>query len=197
MPILDGYEVARKLRKEKKYKHLPIIAMTANAMKSDIQKCLASGMNDHIPKPFEVDELYHKLRYWIQKDSGGKKSKHKKETQPKEESLCPIDKESALLRLMDDTTLYKKMLTMFVDSRSDDVKLIKNALKNNQREDALRIAHSLKGIANSIGAKKLGVIAATLEATIRNEEDEEDALSDAKDELSRVIEEGKKIIKEV
>ena len=77
------------------------------------------------------------------------------------------------------------------------MKLIKSALKNSQKEEALRVAHSLKGIANSIGAKKLGVLSATLEAKIKNDEKPDDALEETKDELESVIEEAKKIIKEV
>ena len=65
MPIMDGYEATRQIRKQDKFKELPVIAMTANAMKSDREKVLAVGMNDHIPKPFKIDDMFATLDKWI------------------------------------------------------------------------------------------------------------------------------------
>jgi CheY-like chemotaxis protein len=57
MPVMDGYTAARKIRGELGWQDLPIVAMTANAMASDREACLAAGMNAHVGKPFELDEL--------------------------------------------------------------------------------------------------------------------------------------------
>jgi len=65
MPVMDGYDATRKIREQDKYKHLPVIAMTANAMKGDRDRVLAVGMNDHIAKPFDPDEMYVTLARWI------------------------------------------------------------------------------------------------------------------------------------
>lgn len=67
MPIMDGYETTRALRKQEKFKLLPIIAMTANAMIPDKIKCLDAGMNDHTAKPFNLSELLQKIDFWINK----------------------------------------------------------------------------------------------------------------------------------
>ncbi|CAG35088.1 response regulator [Desulfotalea psychrophila] len=57
MPVLDGYETTRRIRKDEKYRALPIIAITANALSDDIEKCFEAGMNDHVAKPFKIEEL--------------------------------------------------------------------------------------------------------------------------------------------
>jgi CheY-like chemotaxis protein len=65
MPVMDGYEATRQIRKQEKFKDMPVIAMTANAMKGDREKVLAVGMNDHIPKPFKIDVMYATLAKWV------------------------------------------------------------------------------------------------------------------------------------
>ena len=68
MPVMDGYEATRQIREQEKFKDLPVIAITANAMKGDREKVLAAGMNDHIPKPFKIDVMYATLARWIKPD---------------------------------------------------------------------------------------------------------------------------------
>ncbi|MBL3589617.1 MAG: response regulator [gamma proteobacterium endosymbiont of Lamellibrachia anaximandri] len=65
MPVMDGYEATRQIREQKKFKDLPIIALTANAMKGDREKVLAVGMNDHISKPVNPDLMFITLAKWI------------------------------------------------------------------------------------------------------------------------------------
>ena len=65
MPVMDGLQATRKIRSDPQFKYLPIIAMTANAMAGDRDKCLAAGMNDHITKPIDIDELLLTLMRWV------------------------------------------------------------------------------------------------------------------------------------
>ena len=67
MPEMDGYEAMRKIRSEKKYAKLPIIALTAKALKGDREKCLAAGANEYLAKPVEKDKLMSLLRVWLYK----------------------------------------------------------------------------------------------------------------------------------
>jgi CheY-like chemotaxis protein len=71
MPEMDGYEATRQIRaaeKEAAAGGIPIVAMTANVFKEDIEKCLESGMNDHVGKPLNLEEVLEKLRKYLKKN---------------------------------------------------------------------------------------------------------------------------------
>ena len=69
MPVMDGYEATQKIRAQNTLKNLPIIAMTANAMKKDVEKVLSVGMNDHIAKPINPDTMLITMAKWIKQDA--------------------------------------------------------------------------------------------------------------------------------
>jgi signal transduction histidine kinase/DNA-binding response OmpR family regulator len=69
MPVMDGIEATRALRSDPRFQNLPIIAMTANAMAADREKCLQAGMNDHIGKPIDPDQLFSVLLRWAERDN--------------------------------------------------------------------------------------------------------------------------------
>jgi len=68
MPVMDGYEATRQIRKQEKFRYLPVIALTANAMKGDKEKALRAGMNDHIAKPVDPDAMFSTIAKWINSD---------------------------------------------------------------------------------------------------------------------------------
>jgi CheY-like chemotaxis protein len=65
MPEMDGYEAMKVIRQRKEHKKLPIIALTAKAMKNDREKCIEAGANDYIAKPVDIDQLLSMLRVWL------------------------------------------------------------------------------------------------------------------------------------
>jgi len=65
MPVMDGYTAAREIRKQERFRDLPILAITANAMDGDREKALDAGMNDHISKPVRLPEMFHVMAKWI------------------------------------------------------------------------------------------------------------------------------------
>jgi CheY-like chemotaxis protein len=65
MPEMDGYEATRRIRKQKRFAKLPIIAVTAKAMKDDLEKCLDAGTNDYISKPVDLEKLLSLIRVWM------------------------------------------------------------------------------------------------------------------------------------
>jgi CheY-like chemotaxis protein len=68
MPEMDGYQASREIRKMESFRELPIIALTAKAMKGDRERCIESGASDYIPKPVDTERLLSLLRVWLYKD---------------------------------------------------------------------------------------------------------------------------------
>jgi len=185
MPEMDGYQATRLIRKNPQYNQLPIIAMTANSMSGDREKCLAAGMNDYLIKPIDVKQLFNTLGKWIQQTSNAfqeenqpssKVSKtehlHEKESMDALPSELPgIDIAEGLKRLLGDRNFYYKLLQDFYQSYQDIVTKINQALQNNEHEKAILLIHSLKGTAGNLSIKNLYEAAKVLEMVLRSEEE--------------------------
>ena len=176
MPEMDGYEATRAIRSDGRFKDLPIIAMTAHAMKGDREKCLKEGMNDHVSKPVNSDTLLSTLAEWMQ--PAGSLAQKTVEGPPVSlfdnqvelpESIPGIDIESALKRLQGNRRLLKKLLGDFIQKHSDDARKIRAALDTNHIEEAQHISHTLKGSAGNISATDLYHAATKLANALRDE----------------------------
>jgi CheY-like chemotaxis protein/HPt (histidine-containing phosphotransfer) domain-containing protein len=199
MPEMGGFEATGRIRKDPRFSDLPIIALTAQAMAGDREKCIEAGMNDYITKPIDINELFSALVKWIKpKDReipGADTSQnnfHIEEKHGKDDQLpiLPgIDVESALIMVGGNMKLYKKLLIEFRADYSNSFNEIKNAIENNNLEEAERCAHTVKGVAGNIGINKLQKIAGDLEAGIRKREtDRYDVmLNKYSRELSKVL----------
>lgn len=171
MPVMDGYEATRVLRKKWSKTELPIIAMTAHAMVDDRDKCLEYGMNDHITKPIEVDTLFEVLEKWVDTPTHITRQRPTMEGKPDTEknwatnfsNLPGIDSAVALARLGNNEELYEKLLMQFLEFYTDAPEQFYEALNSGDMQSAKRIAHTLKGLAGSIGASQLSSDAAFLE----------------------------------
>ena len=171
MPEMDGIAATLEIRKCPQFDGLPIVAMTANAMQGDKEKCLAAGMQDHVTKPIEPDYLWNTLLRLITpgqaaKKGGGSKSK----TRQGENRIPPpvpgVDVALGLERALGKETLYHLMLRKFVEEQADVPADIAAALIADDRSRAERLAHTLKGTAANIGATTIQEIAARVEAAI-------------------------------
>jgi CheY-like chemotaxis protein len=69
MPEMDGYEATAAIRSGRRLRTIPIVGLTANALKGDREKCLAAGMSDYLPKPIKVEDLYSMIRKWVLESS--------------------------------------------------------------------------------------------------------------------------------
>ena len=67
MPVMDGYEAIRRIRQDARFKNLPVLALTAKAMRGDRDKCIKAGANDYLPKPIDFDRLLSTMRVWLKK----------------------------------------------------------------------------------------------------------------------------------
>ncbi len=183
MPVMDGVEATRVLRADPRYAELPIIAMTANAMASDHQVCLDAGMNDHIAKPIDPDQLFGVLLRWIRRLDPDARIELKEARAPAaarpgadQLSIDGIDVASGLRRTGGNRSRYEALLRKFAEQQEDVVLTIRNALSVGDAATAERAAHSLKGAAGTLGAVSLAEAAAATEAAIRSGAGAEEAL---------------------
>jgi two-component system sensor histidine kinase/response regulator len=171
MPVMDGYEATRRIRSEPQFDQVPIIAMTANAMGSDREKCLAAGMNDHIAKPVNPAEMFATLARWINPSVRSEPIPaalaRTVDAGPPMPRLPGIQVEQAIQRLGGDTASYIALLDKFRRRNRGAVAEIRLALTEGIRGNAERIAHTLKSVAGALGAASLQGKAADLEIRIR------------------------------
>jgi CheY-like chemotaxis protein len=177
MPVMDGYEATHKIREQERFKELPILAMTANAMAGDREKVIDAGMNDHIAKPINVREMFNVMAKWITP------SEPLVETAvivadeiPGEEipELQGINVTAGLATCQGNRKLYRKLLIKFHDNEVGFVEQFREAQASADPEAATRYAHTLKGVAGNIGAKEVQNTAKALELACKENKDAEE-----------------------
>lgn len=193
MPVMDGYQTTIAIRAGKAGKancHLPIIAMTANAMKGDDEKCFDAGMNDYITKPIDIDILQSKLEFWLahpdiktvnRPKQHGNINNNSKKIEPSSASEI-WDYDDLLKRVKGKSNRVKKLVQIFIEhsdpklSKMEDLYVDKNFL------DIALIAHAIKGSAANLSANRLAQSASNLEFYAKQESTEEiaDKIEDLK-----------------
>ncbi|MBF0119482.1 MAG: response regulator [Desulfobacterales bacterium] len=181
MPIMDGYTAAEEIRKIDK--SIPIIALTAHAIKGEQEKCLSHGMNDYLTKPIDTQTLLLSLIKWINRDSANiaapnnetlpKKTKNYKITDSLLAELTGLNVKSALTRVGIELDFYMELLQVFCKSYSNCANEIRIAIEHNDYELAERIAHTMKGVAGNIGADELMKASGDLVIALRDQKNEE------------------------
>ncbi|MBE7375680.1 response regulator [Pseudomonas lopnurensis] len=174
MPVMDGFEATRRIRQQLGLLDLPVLAMTANAMAGDKESCLAAGMNAHIAKPIDVQRLFITLRQWIAPRQARPPEDAVAAEPSADASALPAipglpQQAQALERLAGDAPLLRRLIRRFGETQADSVERIRQALASEDRASAARIAHTLKGLAATIGATALAEQAAALEHQLRHE----------------------------
>ena len=198
MPVMDGYTATKIIRQDPKYRDLPIISMTANALTGDQEKVMECGMNDHISKPIQVNVMFETLKKWIKpKPSIAQQAQatptiYQQQLTPEEqqdlEKLVGIDLAVGLAITQYDINFFWRLLFRFYDAQSLFVKQFSELYQKENKEDALRMLHTLKGNAGNIGMTDLMHKAAELEnACQQSEEMFTQALKLLSEELERVL----------
>ncbi|MFH0729448.1 MAG: response regulator [Pseudomonadota bacterium] len=192
MPEMDGYDACRHIRSDIRFKALPIIAMTAHAMRGDREKCLEAGMNEHVTKPIDTEILFAALSRWITPESQTDaivlpaKAASSPPAEDFPASLPGIDLTVALKRIRN-KTLFKKLLVEFADSYTVVAQKIRGALKDRDMESAIRYVHTVKGVAGNFSAMALYEASQMLEAAIRRGQDHEIVFHQFEQSLNTVL----------
>jgi two-component system, sensor histidine kinase and response regulator len=199
MPVMDGVTATVEIRKQEAFRELPVIAMTANVMAAEIQRCMEAGMNDHVAKPIDPDDLFGKLVKWIKP----------KQATPEPAGVAaaltdvvgeekapaavePVGRESAIKKAPDDLPdipgldtgqgmkrvlgkkdFYLKVLGMFIANQGEAPAQIRQSLDASDYTTAERLAHTAKGVSGNIGAGELQELAARVEKAVKDGESRE------------------------
>jgi len=177
MPEMDGYEATKIIRKDSRFKSLPIIAMTAHAMKGDEEKCLEAGMDGYVSKPISQDRLFHtiwksmehekKVPYYKEPEALKDRDITVAQTEDLPERLPGINIQDALGALNIEKAVFKHILIGFLKNNKESANKIRDTFDKKNWELLVQLAHSLKGSAGSIGADELYKAAQELETAGR------------------------------
>ncbi|MFZ0960875.1 MAG: response regulator [Terriglobia bacterium] len=149
MPEMDGFETTHVIREKEAAtsKHVPIIAMTAHAMKGDRERCMAAGMDGYIAKPIRPAELFAGIEQFT------RRSEPTPQIPPTPcEDDC-IDWQAAWANLEGDRNLLSELASLFLDDLPQQMQDIHRAVDNKQNHDLERLAHRLKGSVGNFAAK--------------------------------------------
>jgi PAS domain S-box-containing protein len=172
MPEMDGFTATRLVRAQPHLQKVPIIAMTAHVMADEAQRCLEAGMNDHVGKPIDPEALLATLARWTRKQPREAVNLASRSTGAGDEIVLPelagVDVAAGLKRTAGNKRLYRDLLAQFPARHEFTGSGIKEALESGDRNQAERLAHSLKGVTGNLGINQIFVLAGTLESAIRD-----------------------------
>lgn len=188
MPVMDGVEATRRIRQLDHGRDIPIIAMTADAMKGTEEQVLGAGMNAYITKPFEPIHLFSVLQRNIQLSKGREQqvaASHKHSI-----SVPGIQVQEVLARLGHNEALLVQVLQKFAQDQVEAVMHIRQQLQARDVSKAQFIAHTLKGVASNIGAMELAAVIERIEQEIlyRPSQVPDQLLEEAQEKLTQVVE---------
>jgi signal transduction histidine kinase/CheY-like chemotaxis protein/HPt (histidine-containing phosphotransfer) domain-containing protein len=200
MPELDGLAATRVLRADPRFTAVPIIAMTANAMKADLDACLAAGMNDHVTKPIERKALLATLRRWLpatqasstglpglQSGADGSAAPSDAASRDASAPIDGIDVSATLQRLGIDRQTLERLLLRFADGQPETLGALRAAVAGGDTALAARHAHAIAGAAGNLGADGLHRAAKALEQAGREGRTDLSALLCAVEERAAVV----------
>jgi len=181
MPVMDGVTATRLIRKNPNFSKLPIIALTANVMVSQQNEFLDAGITDHIAKPIDPDRLVATLAKWVRPTWPTRSTPIGQAVQYSAPVQFPdlpgVNVAESVRRIGGNAPLYFSLLDKFRDNQRDFATSFREALSADDRVTAERLAHTLRGIAGTLGAESLQESAGILEKCIKkNESGEIDSL---------------------
>lgn len=194
LPVMDGYEATRRLRQRPELAEVPVIAMTANAMASDRERVLDAGMDDHVAKPIDVQELWSTLARWLARTEGSEVPSEDAAERVADSpalALTGVDAEEGLRICRGDVELYLRLLHLLVEHHEDAGDRMRAYLKKGGLAEVGDLAHALRGVASNIRATGLAAATGRLEDACRAGDPEaaDTALVEAAEHLDRFVRE--------
>ncbi|TVY10044.1 response regulator [Paenibacillus cremeus] len=176
MPVLDGFETTKRIREQSEYNHIPIIALTANVMKQDLERCLSIGMNDIVTKPLEEERLVRVLEKWIPRLAL--------------QSVQGVNLDKMLRQMGGKSHILPKVLSKFCQEYRGFQSVLEAELAQGDAAAAKRAVHSLKGVAATLYAETLFLAVVALEEALQDDQKQEawgEKLCVVQAEIGRII----------
>ncbi len=174
MPTMDGYEATRLIRAQEERPdasrtraHIPIIALTANALPGDRERCKAAGMDDYLTKPVKTDDLGLILQRWAPAKAAADVAPPAPAREISKTDARVFDAGAMLANIGGDAELFDQLIRLFLDRHSVMMKEIESAIGQGDAVALERAAHSLKGTAGNLCAPDVVLLASQLEASGR------------------------------
>ncbi len=197
MPVMGGLEATRLIRADARFQDIPIIAMTAHAMVEERDRCIAAGMVDHITKPLDPPAMFKSLLRWVRPrpadaapttastaaasgiatatattTTADSATPTTVRAAPTAEEALPqipgLDTVAGLRRVGGNRALYLRLLHQFVDGQADAPQRVADAVAEGRRDEAERMAHTVRGVAGNLGLGSLHAVATALEEALRH-----------------------------
>ncbi len=190
MPVMDGLEATKLIRGLSgcSEDRLPIVAMTAHAMQGDYEKSLASGMNDHLTKPVNPQQLYRALEKWIKV---GMRAPNMPEEASEDAFILSVPNlsiQQGLLHVNGNKGLYTSLLQKFPAQYKNDCQKIRELLAVGDNKEAERVAHTVKSVSGTLGMTELFTSSQMLESVLKRDEDPEESLEKFTAQLKEMVE---------
>ncbi|WP_323797822.1 response regulator [Nisaea sp.] len=167
MPVMDGIEATRQIRSDGRFVDLPIIAATAHAMTSEVERCLAAGMNGHVAKPISEEKLYEALSAArVERAAIALSSATKPQPEEPTRVFAPFDK---MVQLLGAPDIAAKLFNEFCRQNTGSAEMLRTHLSAGDNIAAERLAHQVKGVAGNLGLSALSAAAGDLEKSLRED----------------------------
>lgn len=196
MPVMDGIEATRLIRRRQELQDLPILSMTADVRADGLESCRRAGMNDNIAKPIDPERLFGTLAKWVKpqpwvltRGRATPEAEKPAATASGMDGLPGLDTGAGLARVSGNIKLYRKILLKFRARYKHAISSIQKAVENRDLEQARRQAHTLKGVAGNVGAQELYAASNDLDQVLRQGSirDRQEALASLSRAISTVM----------